>query len=133
MGVGASMAKRRKKRIKQDEVVRLFADRLREARNSLGMSQAELGQKASVTASYIWRLESGIVSPGIDLVARLAKALGTTIQDLLPAAASPDTLAILRERSRVLFEALIASADRETLLVLNPLLANLTAASERRH
>jgi transcriptional regulator with XRE-family HTH domain len=126
------MAKRRKKRINQDEVVRLFAARLKELRSSRGMSQAELGEKAHVTASYVWKLESAAVSPGIDLVARLAKALGTTAQDLLPTAASPDTLAVLRDRARVLFEALLVAADRETLILLNPLLAQLTAASERR-
>src|SRR3954469_16304319 len=100
MGVGAPMAKRRKKRINQDEVVRLFAARLKELRSSRGMSQVELGQKAQVTASYVWKLESGAVSPGIDLVARLAKALGTTTTDLLPETASPDTTAILRDRAR---------------------------------
>ena len=132
MGVGVPMAKRRKKRIEQDEVVRLFAARLKELRSSRGMTQVELGEEAHVTASYIWRLESGGASPGIDLVARLAKALATTPQDLMPATASPDTTAVLQERARGLFEALLAVADRETLLLLNPLLAQLTAASERR-
>jgi transcriptional regulator with XRE-family HTH domain len=126
------MAKRRKKRINQDEVVRLFGARLRELRSSRGMTQAELGEAAHVTASYVWRLESGSVSPGIDLVTRLAAALGTTAQDLIPAAASPDTLAVLSDRARALFESLLASADRETLLTLNPLLAALGAAAERR-
>jgi transcriptional regulator with XRE-family HTH domain len=132
MGVGAPMAKRRKKRIEQDEVVRLFAARLKEVRSSRGMTQVELGKAAHVTASYIWRLESGGASPGIDLVARLAKALGTTAQELMPETAPPDTTAVLRDQARALFEALLTAADRETLLMLNPLLAQLATASERR-
>lgn len=126
------MAKGRKSRIDQDEVVRLFAARLREVRRSRGMTQAELSRQAHVTASYVWRLESGGAAPGIDLVARLALALGTTSHDLLPEAAPPDTLAMLRDQARGLFDALIVAADRETLLMLNPLLARLVESSERR-
>jgi transcriptional regulator with XRE-family HTH domain len=125
------MAKRRKSRIEQDEVVRLFAARLREVRQSRGMTQAELSRRAHVTASYIWRLESGGAAPGIDLVARLAGALGTTSHDLMPETAPPDTTAVLRDRARGLFAALLAAADRETLLMLNPLLARLAGAAER--
>jgi transcriptional regulator with XRE-family HTH domain len=125
------MAKRRKARIEQDAAVRLFAARLREVRRSRGMTQAELSRRAYVTASYIWRLESGGAAPGIDLVARLARALGTTSHDLMPAEASPDTVAVLRDEARGLFDTLLGVADRETLLMLNPLLARLVEASER--
>jgi transcriptional regulator with XRE-family HTH domain len=125
------MAKRRKTRIEQDEVVRLFAARLREVGQSRGMTQAELSRRAHVTASYIWRLESGGAAPGIDLVARLARALGTTSHDLMPVTAPPDTMAVLRDQARGLFEALLLVAERETLLMLNPLLARLVEASER--
>ncbi len=125
------MAKRRKVRIEQDEPVRLFAARLREVRQSRGMTQAELSQKAHITASYVWRLESGGAAPGIDLVARLAQALGTTTHDLMPEAAPSDTMAVLRDQARKLFEALLTSADRETLLMLNPLLARLVEVSKR--
>lgn len=55
------MTKPRKKRVEQAEVVRLFAARLREVRRSRGMTQAELARKANVTASYVWRLEAGVV------------------------------------------------------------------------
>src|SRR5438094_1053632 len=104
------MAKRRKRRVEQDEAVRLFAARLKEVRASRGMTQAELSRAANVTASYIWRLESGGASPGIDLVARLARALGTTSHDLLPTTAAPDTMAVLRDQAHGLFEALLAAA-----------------------
>jgi DNA-binding XRE family transcriptional regulator len=52
------MAKRRKVQIVHDEIVRLFAGRLRSIRLSRGMTQTELADKAGVTATYISKLES---------------------------------------------------------------------------
>jgi transcriptional regulator with XRE-family HTH domain len=95
------------------------------------MTQAELARQAHVTASYIWRLKSGGAAPGIDLVDRLATALGTTTDDLLPTTAAPDTEARLRQQARSLFDALLQSADRETLLMLVPLLARLGESPSR--
>lgn len=118
------MAKR-KPRIRHAAIVGLFAVRLRELRRSRGMTQADLARKAQITVSYVWRLESGGAAPGIDLVDRLATALGTTVADLLPATSSPDTMTVLRDQARKLFDSLVATADRETLLMLNPLLARL--------
>jgi transcriptional regulator with XRE-family HTH domain len=123
---------RRRAPIRHAEIVQLFAARLREVRRSRGMTQAELARQAQVTASYIWRLESGGAAPGIDLVDRLATALGTTINDLLPTAASPDTMAVLREQAKRLFDALLETADRETLLMVNPLLTRLGESPTRR-
>jgi hypothetical protein len=62
---------------------------------------------------------------------RLAQSLGTTVTDLLPAAPPVDTVAVLKEQAQRLFDALLRSADRETLLMLNPLLARLVESSAR--
>lgn len=124
------MAKR-KRRIAHAEIVRLFAERLRETRRSRGMTQAELARLASITVSYIWKLESGGAAPGIDLVERLARALGTTLADLLPTEPVPDTLAVLRSQAQRHFEMILQTADREALLMLNPLLARLAEAPDR--
>jgi transcriptional regulator with XRE-family HTH domain len=124
------MAKR-KVRVQHAEVVKLFATRLRELRHSRGMTQAELAQRAHVTTSYVGRLESAGAAPGIDLVERLASALGSSLADLLPTTPPLDPLAVLRERAKQLFEDLLRVADRETLLMLNPLLARLTEAAIR--
>jgi transcriptional regulator with XRE-family HTH domain len=110
---------------RQAEIVRRFAARLREVRRSRGMTQAELGEAAGVAASYVGRLEAAGAAPGIDLVARLAAALGTTVHDLLPAGPPPDTEAVLRGRAEALFAGLVKAADRDTLLMLAPLLARL--------
>jgi transcriptional regulator with XRE-family HTH domain len=128
---GEAMAKRKTTRIQHAEIVGRFAARLRELRHSRGLTQAALAGQAQVTVSYIGRLEAAGAAPGIDLVERLATALGSTVTDLLPTAAPPDTDAILRQQARNLFDALLKSADRPTLLMLNPLLARLNEAATK--
>ncbi len=125
------MAKR-KPRIQHVPIVERFAVRLRELRTSRGMTQAELARRARVTTSYVGRLEGAGASPGIDLVQRLAAALGATPHDLLPLAETPDTETVLRERARSAFDRLVGAADRETLLMTVPLLAKLAENAERR-
>jgi transcriptional regulator with XRE-family HTH domain len=115
-----------------DEIVQLFAERLRSVRLSRGLTQAELARQAQVTPTYISRLESAGAAPGIDLVARLAGTLGTTTTDLLPVMATPNPLPALKEQARRLLEALLAQGDSETFQQLNPLLALLVEASAKR-
>jgi transcriptional regulator with XRE-family HTH domain len=118
---------------KRDKVVRLFADRLRELRILRGISQAELAAKAEVSVSYVSELESGETSPGLDLVARLAKGLGTTLGELLPDEEdAPYGLKELRERTRRMVDELLKTADREALLTLAPILSLLIESSGRR-
>lgn len=119
------MAKRKKQKSAQSEVVRRFAARLREVRAGRGMTQAALAHQAQVSEAYVGRLERGEAAPGIDLVDRLAQALGTTATDLMPTSDPPDPLTVLQSQARSLFDGLLKTADRETLLVLNPLLQML--------
>lgn len=83
------------------------------------------------TSSPLWRLESGGAAPGIDLIDRLAVALGTTAADLLRASQPADSLPVLRDQARMLFEKIMVEGDRETLLLLNPLLNRLPLTSPR--
>ena len=126
------MARSKKKKVvQQPAVVRHFATRLRELRRRRGYSQATLAAAATVSTSYITRLENGLVAPGIDLVARLAVALGVAVTDLLPSAPPTDPADVLRRQARQLFENLINGADRELFLMVCPLLARLTEAPAR--
>lgn len=125
------MARARKKRVQQADVVQHFAARLKELRRSRGYSQAALAEAASVSTSYVTRLENGLVAPGIDLVARLAVALGVAVTDLLPSTPPTDPTDVLRRQARQLFDNLVAGADRELLLMVCPLLARLTEAPAR--
>lgn len=125
------MAKK-KPTIKQAEIVELFAARLREVRSSRGMTQAELARQAKIAISYIWKLESGAAAPGIDLLARLASALGTTPQELLPTTPQPDSITLLRNQAKKLFDDLLENADQPTLMMLCPLLSRLGESPTRR-
>jgi transcriptional regulator with XRE-family HTH domain len=122
----------RKTRIKQAEIVERFAARLKELRRSRGLTQAQLAQQAQVTAGYVARLEAGRTSPGIDLVARLAAALGISVHDWFPSTAPTETVSFLQQQARKLADDLITSGDRETLLMLCPLLARLGESPTRR-
>ena len=122
----------KKKQIKHAAIVDQFAARLRELRNSRGMRQADLAKEAKVTTSYVSRLESGGAAPGIDLVARFADALGTTVEDLVGGDTPSEEESVLRKRAKSLFDDLMKSADREALLMLCPLLARLGESLTRK-
>lgn len=122
---------KQKKQISHDEVVTRFGRKLQELRVERGMSQAELAIRASCTTNYISRLEGGGAAPGIDLVARLAKALGVAIAELLPTDELPEKLSVLRERARELFDELVGRKDEALIAVLTQLLARLAEATNR--
>jgi transcriptional regulator with XRE-family HTH domain len=84
------------------------------------MTRAESARRAHVTTSYVGRLEAGGAAPRIDLVDRLAEALGTKVADLLPETAPQDTPAVLRDQARAVLDGLLRTADRETPLMLCP-------------
>lgn len=122
---------RKKPHIRHADVVRRFAARLREKRLAAGMTQADLAGAAGLTPTYVTRLEAAGAAPGIDTVAQLAEALGTTLHDLVPLATPPDQTAHLRERGEVLLRQLVAKADRDLLAAIVPVLARLAEASTK--
>jgi transcriptional regulator with XRE-family HTH domain len=126
------MAKRKSVPITHPEIVRRFAARLREVRRQRGLTQRELAERAEITETYLSRLESVGAAPGIDLVDRLATALGTTVHDLLPLADQPDTRAALRREAERLVGTVAAAADQDALALLNQLLAMMTEAVAKR-
>ena len=95
------MAKR-KSRIQHTEIVQQFAARLRELRQANGLTQAELARQAHVALSHLSKLERGDAAPGLDLLDRLAQALGATVTRLLPVTVVPDTAEAHRERVALL-------------------------------
>lgn len=126
------MGKRRKVQIEHEEVVGRFARRLRELRTERGMTQAELAEKAEVTATYISKLESAGAAPGIDLAEKLATALGVGIADLIPDVTPEDAREVAREQAEKLFAALLKAADQQTFALLNPFLALLVDSAAKR-
>jgi transcriptional regulator with XRE-family HTH domain len=57
--------------------------RLREARESSGMTQETLAKKAGVSRAYLSRLEMGLHDPPLSRVRKLARALGVKIEALV--------------------------------------------------
>lgn len=120
----------KKKRVQQAEIVHRFSRALKTRRQTAGFTQAELARRAQVTTSYITRLERATSAPGIDLVDKLAQALGCTIGDLLPTTEPADQTTVLREQVRRLCEQLVTGVDVTTLSLAAHLLARLSS-SER--
>ena len=117
---------RKRQPITHEEIVRRFAIRLRELRRGRGLTQAELARQAHVTVTYIGRLENQGAAPGIDLVARLAGALGVGLIELLPTTDPPDPAEVLQTQARRLFDGLMPNADRDTLQLVVLFLARLS-------
>lgn len=62
-----------------------LGQRVKERRLSLGLTVQELAGRARVSASYIYAIEAGVRGSHVDKLARIAKALETTLLDLWPA------------------------------------------------
>lgn len=56
--------------------------RVRDARIKGGLSVKELAEKANVSASYIYAIESGARGTHIDKLSRIANALGISLYDI---------------------------------------------------
>lgn len=61
--------------------------RLRAQRKALGLTQAQVGERAGIKQSYIAEIEAGTVNTTLDTLAKIGRALGLTSIDLpIPAA-----------------------------------------------
>ena len=65
------------------EIREVFARNLRKSRQAQGLSQEELAHRADIDRTYISALERCVYAAGIDVVERLARALGVEAADLL--------------------------------------------------
>ncbi len=67
---------------KNAENVGRIGERLKTARKAAGLTQSKLGQKAGSNHVQVSRIEAGQI-PTLDMLARLADALGVDSCDLL--------------------------------------------------
>jgi transcriptional regulator with XRE-family HTH domain len=65
------------------EIREVFARNLRKARNAKGLSQEALAHEADIDRTYVSALERSVYSATIDMVDKLAKALGVDASALL--------------------------------------------------
>jgi len=66
-----------------DEMKQIVARNLRRFRHERKLSQEELSFQAKVDRSYISQLETGVYSASVTMLAKLAKALGVEVSELL--------------------------------------------------
>lgn len=67
----------------------LFSQNVRKARVAKGLSQEDLAELAGLHRNYVGGVERSERNISIDNMAKLARALGTTIAELVPGLPSP--------------------------------------------
>jgi transcriptional regulator with XRE-family HTH domain len=67
----------------------ILAANLRAMRRAKNLSQEELAHRAGIDRTYVSSLERSVYAAGIDVVDRLARALGVEAADLLRAPDAP--------------------------------------------
>ena len=63
---------------------------VRQARQRVGISQKDLARKVGITQAFLSEVETGTKSPSLLTAAKLARALGCTIDELLGGTVDPD-------------------------------------------
>ena len=82
---------------KVDTLQKRFGKIVRARREAVGVSQEALADQAGLHRTYISMLERGQRMPSIEVVRKLARALGTTMASLM---ADLDRQELRRHRSR---------------------------------
>jgi len=72
-----------KKRTNKPLHRRQFGDAIRKKREALGLSQEKLAEIADCHRNYVGKVERGEQNISLDMIVRLAKAMRSTIGDLL--------------------------------------------------
>ena len=61
-----------------------IGDNIKKRRTKLGLSQEDFAQKSGVKYTTLTKIETGVIkTPSVAIVAKIAKALGVSIEDLL--------------------------------------------------
>jgi transcriptional regulator with XRE-family HTH domain len=112
----------------------------RRLRLAQGLTLAELAQNAGISAGMLSRLETGDVSPSLETLAALAKALGITLTALFrddSASGSDaqlvkkgDGLEVVRRGTKRGHTYHLLASDRGPKRVFEPFLVTLTSKSE---
>jgi transcriptional regulator with XRE-family HTH domain len=66
-----------------EDLRQAFAANLRRLRNAKVISQEDLAYEADVNRTYLSKLEKGVSYPGLEIIAKLANALGVDPVELL--------------------------------------------------
>ena len=64
------------------DIKKSFGKIVRKRRRALDLSQEELGDKAELNRGYISDIERGLRNPSLEVIDRIAKALGMDLAEL---------------------------------------------------
>jgi transcriptional regulator with XRE-family HTH domain len=87
-----------------------IAERLAELRKLNGLTLEELAQRASLTKSYLSKLERGLSSPTLGTVLKLADALDVTVDQLIAKQSRANEILHIKAADRIPFS---PSAERQ--------------------
>ena len=97
----------------------ILAKNLRENRKRLGITQAELAEKADISTNFVAMIELQHKFPAPETLEHIAEALGVGIPELFAVQASPEEAmeklqqAILDDLDRAIEEAVDKAIDRK--------------------
>jgi transcriptional regulator with XRE-family HTH domain len=103
-------------------------NRIRELREALGLSQAELARRANVVPSTMNKLENGARGLDQDWMERLAPLLGVAPAELLPVDAMPYNLSDEEQAMLLLFRSADDTQRRQIRAMIQALLSPEIAA-----
>ncbi len=70
--------------LEKEKTLKILAENIRVERARKKISQEYLAEQADITPQHLYRIENEKVCPTIIVVANIAKALGVTLDKLLP-------------------------------------------------
>jgi transcriptional regulator with XRE-family HTH domain len=118
-------------KIVRDPLLVAIGARIKQIRADIGMTQKDLGDRAGVSPAYIYMVETGGQNITITVMVRLARALGTSIEELLAGSAErvAPTEASIANYTRILETLidLISKARKQDEEVVTKLLGVLNA------
>lgn len=65
------------------EIRKNIADNIRQLRAKQRISQELLAEKAQLSQQYIYKIENEYVNPSVEVLIKIADALGVTLNDLV--------------------------------------------------
>lgn len=69
---------------RDEKVLKAFGENLKKLREAKGLTTREFADIADIAYSQVWTLESGQGDPSLTTLLAISRALGITLNDLVP-------------------------------------------------
>lgn len=69
---------------RDEKVLKAFGENLKKLREAKGLTTREVADIADIAYSQVWTLESGQGDPSLTTLLAISRALGITLNDLVP-------------------------------------------------